>query len=403
MDDANRQAILANPALQPPDGVEPNFANPSNMNELANGVIIAGLVITFITIIIRLHSWLFILTSWRGRLEGTLVISGFASYIGFAAALLRITHDELGLWVHQLDVTWVYTGGILYNSAIAPVKAAILIEWMRIFAPRSRNTFYWLCQIILWLNVAWYTIATIVEAMQCTPREAIWDPTVKGKCLPTKAIEVISSSINVISDIIILATPQFVIWRLQLSNKKKLGVALIFAVGLFGSISAITRLVATQAYLKSKDDTYTVAPVGLWAYSELTSVFLVYGLPAVPAAYTGVSTRLSQYYTQRTQRSSAGGSGQGAKNVAPWQEGRNRLNNKYQNLDTDSIPLSTIDTSRGWDSTVNDPDGPMPAPANGVVRTIGIRSEEVQTGMPGSPDGSSGKDVLLIQHPWANV
>jgi len=126
----------------------------------------------------------------------------------------------------------VYIGGILYNSAIAPVKAAILIEWMRIFSPHSRNAFYWLCQVVLWLNVVYYTAATIVESMQCTPRELIWDPTVKGWCLNTKAVEVISASVNVVSDIVILVAPQFVIWRLQLSKAKKIGVALIFAVGL---------------------------------------------------------------------------------------------------------------------------------------------------------------------------
>ena len=126
----------------------------------------------------------------------------------------------------------MYIAGLLYNTAIAPVKVAILVEWMRIFSPRTRNAFFWLCQAVLWLNVAYYTGATIVEGMQCTPRELIWDPTVKGTCLPTKAVEVISSSLNVISDIVILFAPQFVIWRLQLSAAKKVGVALIFAVGL---------------------------------------------------------------------------------------------------------------------------------------------------------------------------
>jgi hypothetical protein len=39
------------------------------MNALANGVLIAGLVITSLTVIVRLHSWIFILKTWTGRLE----------------------------------------------------------------------------------------------------------------------------------------------------------------------------------------------------------------------------------------------------------------------------------------------------------------------------------------------
>lgn len=126
---------------------------------------------------------------------------------------------------------WVYIAGLLYNSAIAPVKAAILMEWMRVFSPQSRNAFFWLCHVVLWLNVAYYVSSIIVESMQCTPRQLIWDPTVKGTCLNTKAAEVISS-IDVASDIIMLVTPQFVIWRLKSSTRKIVGMTLVFAVGL---------------------------------------------------------------------------------------------------------------------------------------------------------------------------
>jgi len=65
----DRQAILAMPAAKPPEGVEPNFAHPSNLNELANGVAIAALTVTSIVIVVRLHSWIFILKSLTGRLE----------------------------------------------------------------------------------------------------------------------------------------------------------------------------------------------------------------------------------------------------------------------------------------------------------------------------------------------
>ncbi|KAI8630115.1 hypothetical protein F5Y19DRAFT_428721 [Xylariaceae sp. FL1651] len=428
MDGAQRQAILAEPALKPPDGVKPNFENPPNMNALADGLVIAGLVVTSIVVLVRVHSWVFILKQLTGRLEAFLVISGFASYIAFAYCLLHISHVELGWWVHQWDVTvgdtigfsyasvpssfamskanlmrkWVYVGGLLYNSGIAPVKVAILVEWMRIFAPRTRNAFFWLCQVVLWLNVVYYIAATVVESMQCTPRELIWDPTVEGTCLNTKAVEVTSASVNVVSDIVILIAPQFVIWRLQLSTAKKFGVASIFAVGLFGTISAIFRLVATQSYLISKDATYTVGPVGFWAYGELTSVFLVYGLPGIPAAFAGASTKLSQYYTHWTRGSPTGRSRESsnATSAAPWREGKPGSNNKYRNLDKGGLPLNSIDTkSTQWDLTVTDPDPPTPPPAGQVLRTIEIQSDEIQADMRG-PDRDSGEDVLLRQHPW---
>ncbi|KAI1300941.1 hypothetical protein F5Y03DRAFT_363348 [Xylaria venustula] len=400
----DRDAILAQPALQPPPGVTPNFENPPNMNTLSNGVVITALIITSLCILARIHSWVFILTSLKGRLEAILVIGGFASYIAYAICILHVTNVGFGLFVHQWDVTvgqtipfsyWVYVGGLLYNSAIAPVKVAILIEWMRIFSPRNHDAFWWLCQITLWLNALYYTAATVVESMQCSPRAAIWDPTVKGTCLNTRAVELSSSSINVISDIVILIAPQFVIWRLQLSNAKKFGLALVFAVGLFGTISSIFRLVATQTYLKSDDSIYNIAPLGLWAVSEMTSVFLVYGMPAIPALSASASSQISHYYallTKGTPRSSN-----------KDRSDPNKPRSKYQNIDKGNHQLDSLDTKSfaKWDSARTELDGSTTQLADGVGRTIEINSHESRDDTHRDGNGDSGNGMPLHQHSWA--
>jgi hypothetical protein len=169
----------------------------------------------------------------------------------------------MGFWVHQWDVLvrdtidfsyvspkpqlvcilpftanalafeWVYIGGLLYNSAVAPIKVAIVMEWMRIFCPHVRNYFYWTCQVIMWLNIVYYTCAMIIEAAQCIPQEKIWDPTVlEGSCLDTKKAVLTTASVNVVSDLVIFLAPQRVIWSLQLTTRKKIGVAVVFSVGL---------------------------------------------------------------------------------------------------------------------------------------------------------------------------
>ncbi|KAH8165546.1 hypothetical protein CIB48_g2709 [Xylaria polymorpha] len=378
MDDADRRALLAQPALESPDGVEPNFTNPPNMNALANGVLITALIIAFFAVLVRIHSWVFVQKQLKGRLEAVLIIGGF----------------------------WVYIAGLLYNSAIAPVKAAILMEWMRVFSPQSRNAFFWLCHVVLWLNVAYYVSSIIVESMQCTPRQLIWDPTVKGTCLNTKAAEVISS-IDVASDIIMLVTPQFVIWRLKSSTRKIVGMTLVFAVGLFGTISAIFRLVATQTSLRSKDSTYSVSPVYFWALGELTSVFVVYGLPAVPTAFAGATTGLFRYFIQWTQESSMGriGNGSTASDINPWREGRTGPSKRYRNLDRNSLPVNTLETATTQcTSTIIDPDLSKLSESVHVVKTIEISREDIRADKLGEIDKKEiGEDVLLRQHPWAKL
>ena len=128
----------------------------------------------------------------------------------------------------------VFICRILYSVTLLFVKASILMDWARVFVPAgTRNTFFWTCYILLWVNVLYYTAIVIASNLACTPREKIWDPTVPGgKCTNLKVSLVVSSTSNVVSDILILLLPQNIIWRLQMPLKRKIGVSLIFVVGI---------------------------------------------------------------------------------------------------------------------------------------------------------------------------
>ena len=108
------------------------------------------------------------------------------------------------------------------------------MDWARVFVPTgTRNTFYWTCWLLLWVNVLYYTAIVITSNLACTPREKIWDPTVPGgKCINLKTSLVVSSSTNVVYDILILLLPQQIIWHLQMLLKRKIGISLIFVVGI---------------------------------------------------------------------------------------------------------------------------------------------------------------------------
>ncbi|KAJ8131533.1 hypothetical protein O1611_g2098 [Lasiodiplodia mahajangana] len=381
MDEADRRDMLAQQALPAPDGVEVNLVDPPNMNALANSILIAAIILSSLAVLVRIHSWVFVLKQFKDRLEAVLIIIGF----------------------------WVYIAGLLYNSGIAPVKVAILVEWMRVLSPRSRDAFFWLCQAGLWLNVVYYIAAIIVESMQCTPRDRIWDPTVNGKCLDVRALEVITS-INVVSDTIMLAAPQFVIWRLKLSKGKIAGLVLISAIGLFGTISAIFRLVAAQEYLRSEDSTYLVTPVCFWALGEMTSAFIVYGLPAASPAFADAATRFPRYHMRWTQGFTMGGMGGEAKasNIGPWREGRNGPSKRYKNLDRNSLPVNALDTldttTTQCTSTIADVESSRLRESRCVVvKTVEIRRDEIRTDALGDLDKDIEDDVMLRQHPWVKL
>jgi len=139
----------------------------------------------------------------------------------------------------------------------------------------------------------------------------------------------------------------------------------------------------------------------------MTSVFIVYGMPAVPAACHGASTRLSQYYTQWTRGSSGGrtGDNSNAHHDNPWREGAMGPSRKYRNLDKNSLPLNSLDTSTTtqWTTTMTDHDPPTPPTSMYVLRTVEITSEESRNDELESSKRDTGEEVLLRQHPWVKT
>jgi hypothetical protein len=68
--------------------------------------------------------------------------------------------------------------------------------------------------------------------MQCRPHAAIWKFYLPSKCYSLPDVMLTSASVQVASDIIMFFLPQRIIWRLQMNWQKKLGVSIIFGVGI---------------------------------------------------------------------------------------------------------------------------------------------------------------------------
>lgn len=115
------------------------------------------------------------------------------------------------------------------------VKLAILVDWLHIFIPTGqRNVMFWSIHILIWCNIIYYVSGTLLEIFRCWPLEKIWNPLIEGGTCPIDiaANNFASVLINLVSDLAILILPQWVIWRLHTSFKKRMGVSLMFAIGI---------------------------------------------------------------------------------------------------------------------------------------------------------------------------
>lgn len=151
--------------------------------------------------------------------------------------------ENPGAFVHQWDVRLkdmpdilfpLFLSASFYIGVVLTIKAAILLEWVRIFIPYGvRNRFFWLSYGVLGANTIFYIITLFVMNFACTPVEKNWNPLFEGgSCtINTQAVNIASAVLNLCSDVFILLLPQRIIWGLKMNTKTKVGVSFIFAIG----------------------------------------------------------------------------------------------------------------------------------------------------------------------------
>ncbi|RYP84725.1 hypothetical protein DL770_005177 [Monosporascus sp. CRB-9-2] len=138
---AQQEAILNGPAHAPPPGVIPNFEDPPNNN--TSGVAAASSLLSLD--MYSHHS-----SPDRYCLWSANEVYQFLS-VAFFGCIYHIVF-QVGFFVHQWDIRVrdlpvlfydVHLASDFYVVAIMLYKAAILLEWMRIFVPRdTRGAFY---------------------------------------------------------------------------------------------------------------------------------------------------------------------------------------------------------------------------------------------------------------------
>ncbi|KAI1129320.1 hypothetical protein F5Y10DRAFT_238687 [Nemania abortiva] len=404
---AQQDAILAGPALDVPPGIPgPNFDNPPNGDALAYTAVSLCLAASSLAVLVRFYAKC--IRVKKITIEESLMIIAFGVFVGY----IYITYwllDIIGFFVHQWDVRlrdfWtllyiIHVGSNFYSVTMLVMKALILREWTRIFVPYGMRTkFWWACHIVMVVNIIFYAAAIFLEDLSCFPYRRIWDKTVPGsQCLNFKIVVLIGASINVVLDITTLILPQRAIWSLRLSRNKKIGVSLVFAIGILACAAAISRLVYTVFYFRSDDTAYTLSALSLWLIAEMTCMFLIYAGPATPSAFARAEwvTKL-----KNTFRSWSKGSSKQPTDFTdrPWsgQKGDVVTLRKYRKLG-DTELLATNATSVGG-TTAQDSAGELQdyaASGTGILCTKEFTTGEERVQGDAQVNHSG-------QHPWGNA
>ncbi|KAJ2994468.1 hypothetical protein NUW58_g1548 [Xylaria curta] len=284
---------LDGPNIAPPAGIEPNFDNPPNENVLAKAVEIIALVLVTIGILARTIARF---KARNGINEVDILATlGFFLYVPFAYVNYSLSFSG-GYAVHSWNVRRrdvpkfnyvIFVAHAFYIPILTIIKVAILAEWIRIFAPIGTHSFFRrACVVTIAIVTLWGGLALVLLTVNCTPFEANWNVLLTPRYCRYSFFTLIQSSgaINLVLDLVPLVLPQKIIWSLNMSSSKRLGVSLIFAVGLLGVAAALFRLIIAVHHIASADQLYHFSRIELLSFAEITSAFLVLCIPYIPKA-----------------------------------------------------------------------------------------------------------------------
>ena len=119
-----------------------------------------------------------------------------------------------------------------YAIGLPVIKISYLLFLHRIFGFPDKK----FSRKLLFIGIvifAYSTVRVAVVAAQCVPLSILWSVpgTVKGYCIKVEPALLVSSSMNVLTDLIMFSLPISKLWALRVDSKQRFQLLAIFLLG----------------------------------------------------------------------------------------------------------------------------------------------------------------------------
>ncbi|KAL3472491.1 hypothetical protein BJX99DRAFT_272903 [Aspergillus californicus] len=262
---------------QLPDGIDPR-------HKIFIGIAVMMTFLSTVFASLRIASQLVsIKLKWDDWLCVGAVICAYGDLV---CIVLVATVAQDGHHVQQYDhatlakrMQILLANNVIYNTAISLVRASILLFYRRIFMNSTPFTYATLVMGALivgfWLSTFFSLIFTY------SPAEAQWMPWMPHTKISTSAYWLTTGILNILYEVIILSMPQPLIWRMNMTFRRRVLVSFVFALGGFVCLTSIVRVYAITG-VDEADPTYTLFMPDLLTTTELNMSIICACLPMLP-------------------------------------------------------------------------------------------------------------------------
>ncbi|CAG8320515.1 unnamed protein product [Penicillium nalgiovense] len=206
-----------------------------------------------------------------GYVVDMLIGATTAGYGGHTATMAVQNPGEL---VSALKIFWASEW--MWATSTVCFRLAILLLYIEIF-PGSQK-FFWCATGVGCLVFLYWVSAVLTIALLCRPVAYNWDRTIPGTCGDVLKIQYASAGFNMGIDLGVVLLPLPIVWRLQMSSRKKTGVTASFAIGILTAGINLGRIIQTKL-CPADDLVYCLRDSSIFIMAEMTAGILVACVP----------------------------------------------------------------------------------------------------------------------------
>ncbi|KAM7183449.1 hypothetical protein V8F20_012617 [Naviculisporaceae sp. PSN 640] len=158
---------------------------------------------------------------------------------------------------------------ILWCLSVTAVRLSMVHLYLYLFS--TKKTFQIACYIMLAICYAWAVAEVLVVFLFCRPIEANWDPAAAatGSCGNLEAAYISVHAANFAVDLSIALLPTFVLWELKMRTAKKVGIMLMFALGILICSIAVARIALYKLILAYDQSDFTYAGSTMFVFTAM--------------------------------------------------------------------------------------------------------------------------------------
>ncbi|KAL4963655.1 CFEM domain-containing protein [Aspergillus stella-maris] len=281
---------------------------------------IVGIIVAILSVALRLFNR--VMVGQVGLDDYTIIAALFVavaiSGVGFPLKTHGLGQNIWSIPFPDIDecMKLFFIEEILYTISTALVKCSMLLLYLRLFPNRLlRLTTF----TSLSITSAWAIGSFFAQLFSCKPISYYWkqwDNEHSGHCVDHNDLLLSHSIINIVLDVLVIILPMPVLVKLHMSLEKRVGMVLMFGVGLVVTVISILRLVETVGFNSTMNPTKDFVPVGVWSLLEIDIGIMCSCMPGIralckrlyailfnkPTGYTGSGS-------SRSKPSHSGGNG----------------------------------------------------------------------------------------------